>query len=100
MNNRPWRHKWDRRPLNGVVYPKLKRFEYEQIVKSPSDFKPYEKWDMMKSYRESIHDDDQVEIFEEIKSFEKDTQSKRDESTAAKKLVRARDIPNSEKSNK
>lgn len=62
-------------------------------MKSTSDFKPYERWDLMKHYRETIHDDDQREVFEDLQKYEIDVQDKSEVVTASKKLVRARKIP-------
>ena len=93
MNNKPWRHKWDRKALNGVIYPEGKRYERERYLKSTSEFKQFEKWDLMKHYRESIHDDDHKEIINDLKQFELEVQDKSEVVYSGKKLVRARKIP-------
>jgi len=93
LNAKPWRHRWDRRALKGVVYPDSKRFEYERYLKSHSEFKPHERWDLMKHYRETIHDDDHREIVSDIERFESEVHSTSQTVTATKKLVRARKIP-------
>lgn len=99
LNPKPWRHRWDRKSLKGVVYPESKRFEHEQYLKSYSDFKPYTKWDMMKHYRESIHDDDQNEIFQEIQHHESEVEVKKEVIFSSKKLVKGRRLPSQSNSN-
>lgn len=93
LKNKPWRHAWNRKALKGVILPEIKRFEHEKYVKSSSDFKPHEKWDMMKTYRETVHDDDHQEIVQDLKKFEYEVADKREIITASKKLVRTRNIP-------
>lgn len=93
LNPRPWRHRWDRKPLNGVVYPEQKRADHEKYLKSYSDFKPYTRWDMMKHYRESVHDDDQKEIFQDLVQHESEVEVKQEVISSSKKLVKARRIP-------
>lgn len=95
LNPKPWRHRWDRKNLKGAVMPAMKRFEYEKFVKSHTDFKPHERWDMMKQYRESIHDTDQAEIAVDLKNYERDIKAKDEVQSASKKIVRTRTIPKS-----
>jgi hypothetical protein len=80
--------------LKGVIYPEAKRYEYEQIIKSHSDYKPYEKYDLMKHYRENIHDDDQEEIIKDIKKFESEIENKKEIIISSKKFTKTRKIPN------
>lgn len=96
LNKRPWRHAWDRKALRGVILPEIQRYEHEKYMNSSSDFKPYEKWDLMKNYRETIHDDDHSEIVQDIKKFESEIIDKQEIVTASKKLVRSRNIPKEE----
>ncbi|CAF0786274.1 unnamed protein product [Brachionus calyciflorus] len=93
LKKKPWRHAWDRKSLRGVILPEIKRYEHEEYMQSTSEFKPYQKWDLMKNYRETIHDDDHREIIQDIKKFESEITDKREVITAAKKLVRTRNIP-------
>ncbi len=79
--------------MKGVIYPETKRYEYEQIIKSHSDYKPYEKYDIMKHYRESINDDDQEEILEDIKKFESEIENKKEIIISSKKFSKTRKIP-------
>lgn len=99
MNPKPWRHRWDRKSLNGVVYPPQKRYEYEEYVKSYSDYKPYNKWDLMKHYRESVHDDDHSEIIDDIKKYESEIEKSEQVIMSSKKIVKTRRIPTETKSN-
>lgn len=91
-----WRHRWDRKALKGVVYPEIKRYEHEQYLKSHNDFKPFDRWDMMKTYRETVHDDDHREIIDDIKKYESEVETKREVITAAKQIVKTRAIPKEE----
>ncbi len=97
LNPRPWRHRWDRKSLNGVIFPNQKRYEYEEYVKSYTDFKPYNKYDMMKHYRESIHDDDHLEILDDIKQFETEAEKSKEVTLSSKKIVKTRRIPTESK---
>jgi large subunit ribosomal protein L19 len=93
LNERPWRHRWDRRALQGVIYPEQKRFQYEQHIKSTTEHKPFNKWDMMKNYRETLHDDDHKEIIQDIEKCESSLVADQEVTVAAKKIVKARRIP-------
>jgi large subunit ribosomal protein L19 len=93
LKPRPWRHKWERKSLRGVILPELKNYEYAQLKDSVSDVKPYERWDMMKHYRESVHDHDLKEIVADLKQHETEAEDKREVVIAAKKLVKTRRIP-------
>ena len=93
LNKKPWRHRWDRRQLFGVIYPPSKRYEYEANKKSETDNQPYVKWDMMKHYRESINDDDHHEIVQDIQKYESEAVKKEEIIIASKKLVKARRLP-------
>jgi hypothetical protein len=97
LNPKPWRHRWDRKPLKGVIYPALKRVDYQEYLQSHAEFKPYERWDMMKHYRESIHDDDHKEIIQDIKKYENEVGKKSEVVVSSKKLTRARDLPKENK---
>lgn len=93
LNDKPWRHKWDRKSLKGVIYPPTKRFEYERYLKSTSDFKPHERWDLMKHYRETIQDHDQKIIEDDLRKYELDSEDNQNVVTSTKKLIRTRKIP-------
>lgn len=93
LNPKPWRHRWDRKSLRGVTYPSQKRAEYEDNMASYTDQKPYERWDMMKTYRESTHDHDFAEIVKDVKKYESEVQDKKQVFVSSKKLAKARQIP-------
>ncbi len=94
LKPKPWRHRWERKSLRGVTFPaEMKQFEYQQFKDSRSDFKLHEKWDMMKHYRESVHDHDHKEIVEELRKFESDASDSREVVISAKKLIKTRRIP-------
>jgi large subunit ribosomal protein L19 len=93
LNKKPWRHRWDRKHLRGVKYPEQKLYEYKEYLDSHTDFQPYAKWDMMKHYREGVHDHDHTEIVQDIKNYEADIEDRREIIIASKKLVKTRRIP-------
>ncbi len=93
LNPRPWRHKWDRKGLNGVIYPEQKIYEYEQYIHSHSENKPFNKYDMMKHYRETLHDDDHKEIIKDIEKIDSGFSSSKDVDVSAKKIIKTRRIP-------
>lgn len=93
MNPKPWRHRWDRKDLKGVLYPEQKRYELEEYHRSHCDNRPYVRWDVMKHYRETAHDDDQRDIAADIKAYEQEAKVKQEVTAAAQKLVRARVLP-------
>jgi len=93
LNPKPWRHRWDRKHIRGVIYPNLSRADHESHLKSYSDFKPYERYDMMKHYRELTHDDDNSEIFEDIIQHESEVEIKQEVIISSKKLVKGRKLP-------
>lgn len=97
LNPKPWRHKWERKNLKGAILPELKPSEYQRMKKSYVDFKPYEKYDLMKQYRENIQDDDYAEIVEDIKKFEVDTEDRREKAVGARKIKRTRNLPGQNK---
>lgn len=99
LNDRPWRHKWDRKGLNGVILPEQKRYQYEQYIQSKTENKPFNKFDMMKHYRETIHDDDHKEIIKDIEKIESRSVSSQDVETSVKKIIKTRRIPGAQTKN-
>lgn len=93
LNPKPWRHKWDRKNLKGALLPELKRSEYQRNIKSGVDFRPFEKYDLMKHYRETIHDDDYAEVVKDLKQFEAETEDRREKAVGAHKIKRSRSLP-------
>lgn len=76
-----------------MLYPEMKRYELEEYHRSHRDNRPYIRWDVMKHYRETTHDDDQRVIAADIKAFEQEAKSQEEVTAAAQKLVKARVIP-------
>jgi hypothetical protein len=52
---------------------------------------------MMKHYRESIHDDDHLEILDDIKQFETEAEKSKEVTLSSKKIVKTRRIPTESK---
>ncbi len=92
LNKKPWRHRWDRKPLKGVIYPHIKRYEYEEHMQSNSEFKPYERWDMMKHYREHMHDDDYREAQVDVNQLKTEIRTKEKEAGSSTLIVKRRQI--------
>ncbi|XP_012530399.1 39S ribosomal protein L19, mitochondrial [Monomorium pharaonis] len=63
LNPRPWVEKWERQELKGVTNLQLNE---KRIKKAEAAAKPWEKYDLMKKYRETIPEEDQNEIFNEV----------------------------------
>ncbi|XP_041369131.1 39S ribosomal protein L19, mitochondrial-like [Gigantopelta aegis] len=65
LNPRPWHQRWERCDLKGV-----EPFEVSQKLrdKAKKVAKPWEKYDLMKHYRETINDDESDTIMREIYS--------------------------------
>lgn len=95
LNPKPWRHRWDRKALNGIDIPTMMRYEHEKYRQSGVDFKPYARWDMMKHYRETTHDDDFDVIMADIEKNHTINENN-DVVIASKKLVSKRVIPQQE----
>jgi large subunit ribosomal protein L19 len=96
LNPQPWRHRWERKYLKGAIFPEIARSRHQAFIKSSSDFKPFERYDMMKHYREGINDQDFSEVVKDIKKFEKDTESRREKAVGSRKLKRTRSLPGQE----
>jgi large subunit ribosomal protein L19 len=101
LRPKPWRHRWERKSLKGVTYPaEMKQFEYQQYKDSYSELRPHERWDLMKHYRESVHDHDHKAIVDELKRFESGVSDQREVVTSSKKLTKTRRIPGETKNQK
>lgn len=65
LGPRPWEKKWDRQNVKGLQ--EINRFiskkEARRIERSA---KPWEKYDIMKQYRESINEDETAEVMKEV----------------------------------
>ena len=93
LNKKPWRFRWDRKPLKGVIYPGNKRYEHEQYLQSHSEFKPYERWDVMKHYRETMHDDDFDEVNVDVNKLKREIHIKEQVTSSSTTIVKRRQIP-------
>ncbi|XP_015599140.1 39S ribosomal protein L19, mitochondrial [Cephus cinctus] len=65
LKPQPWLEKWERKDLKGVrdIVVNQKR-----EMKAKAALKPWEKYDLMKIYRETIPEEEQKEIFAEVYS--------------------------------
>ncbi|XP_011860642.1 PREDICTED: 39S ribosomal protein L19, mitochondrial-like [Vollenhovia emeryi] len=65
LNPRPWLERWERQELKGVedLIPLL---SHKRIRKAKAREQPWEKYDLMKTYRKTIPEEDQNEIFNEV----------------------------------
>lgn len=65
LRPRPWTQKWERKELKGIeniedlLYDKHRR-------KAQKAAKPWEKYDLMRQYRKTIPEEEQIQIFKEI----------------------------------
>ena len=67
LKPRPWSQKWERQDLKGVLIEKHELSEWH-LSTIDRTRKPWEKYDMMKHYRDTIPEEEQIEIFSEIES--------------------------------
>nr|XP_012218031.1 PREDICTED: 39S ribosomal protein L19, mitochondrial [Linepithema humile] len=63
LNPYPWIERWERQGLKGVAELILNE---RRIRKAKDTEKPWEKYDLMKKYRETIPEEEQNEIFDEV----------------------------------
>ena len=65
LNPRPWHQRWERCDLKGV-----EPFEVSQKLRDKAEKvkKPWEKFDLMKQYRETINDNESGDIMKEVYS--------------------------------
>lgn len=86
----PWFQKWEQQNLKGVeeLEPHLNWWRKKQ-KKLPQNYKPWEKYDLMKEYRKSISEEEQSQIFSDI--FERINKIN-DEHKAKAKLATRRTI--------
>ncbi|CAK9819851.1 39S ribosomal protein L19, mitochondrial [Anthophora plagiata] len=63
LNPPPWLEKWERKGLKGVKNLVLSE---RRIRKAAAAAKPWEKYDLMKIYRQTIPEEEQIEIFSEV----------------------------------
>lgn len=65
MNPRPWMARYERMNLKGVELPQLSEKMMRQAVERA---KPWERFDLMDQYRATIPEEEQRQLFTEIKS--------------------------------
>ncbi|KOC59309.1 39S ribosomal protein L19, mitochondrial [Habropoda laboriosa] len=63
LNSPPWLEKWERKNLKGIKDLVVSR---KRQRKAAAVAKPWEKYDLMKTYRETIPEEEQVEIFADV----------------------------------
>ncbi|XP_045593293.1 large ribosomal subunit protein bL19m [Procambarus clarkii] len=63
LRGRPWHERWERKNLQGVMDLGLPEKFYKRAKLLE---KPWEKYDLMKDYRATIPEEEQVDIFREI----------------------------------
>ncbi|XP_031774568.1 39S ribosomal protein L19, mitochondrial isoform X2 [Apis florea] len=63
LNPLPWSEKWERKNLKGV---KDLIVTEKRRKKAEAHSKPWEKYDLMKTYRETIPEEEQIEIFSDV----------------------------------
>ncbi|KAK6170810.1 hypothetical protein SNE40_019114 [Patella caerulea] len=63
LNPRPWLERWERQDLQGVEDLKLEQRFYDKAAKVA---KPWEKYDLMKWYRENTNEEERDSIMQEV----------------------------------
>jgi len=82
-----WQYKWERYDLKGVQLPSLPRTVRKAAERYSEPWRP---WDIMRQYREEIHDDDRAEIYEDIQQHKQDLAQYRIDSKENVKIIRTR----------
>lgn len=65
LNPRPWLERWERKELKGATNIIVCQRRYKKAVAHAT---PWEKYDLMKIYRETIPEEEQKDIFAEVQS--------------------------------
>lgn len=65
LKPRPWRIKWELHDMNGIV-PETITMTAKKIKRALDWKKPWEKYDLMKMYRETIPAEEQQAIYSEV----------------------------------
>ena len=82
-----WQYKWERYNLKGALLPELPR----SVRKAAERYaEPWRQWDIMRQYREEIHDEDRAEIYEDIQRHKQDLAQYRVDTKQTLKIVRTR----------
>ncbi|XP_023232897.1 39S ribosomal protein L19, mitochondrial-like [Centruroides sculpturatus] len=83
----PWYAHWERFELKGIEY-ELSELDYR---KAKQHEKPWEKFDLMKEYRENVPEEHQKEIWEEVHQHHISLSQKQKKERRKKQLLKARD---------
>jgi len=87
ITNTHWQYKWERYDLKGAILPSLPR----SVRKAAERYaQPWRQWDIMRQYREEIHDEDRAEIYEDIQKHKEDLAQYRMDSKENVKIIRTR----------
>ncbi|XP_015171748.1 PREDICTED: 39S ribosomal protein L19, mitochondrial isoform X2 [Polistes dominula] len=65
LNPQPWLERWEQKELKGIKNIKISQ---NRRKKAKANAKPWEKYDLMKAYRETIPEEEQNDIFAEVQS--------------------------------
>lgn len=67
LRPRPWMQRWERKNLKGVKLDSINEHITDKMRKQKIDREePWLQWDMMRQYRSTIPEEEQVEIYSEI----------------------------------
>lgn len=65
LNPRPWLERWERKNLKGIANLR-ERLDARRIRQAKEHAKPWEKYDLMKIYRSTIPEEEQIDIFSDL----------------------------------
>lgn len=68
LNPPPWEWRWEREDLEGVEKYPLKQVRYRRAVEVS---KPWEKYDLMKEYRQYVPMEEQMEVMAQLQEYHK-----------------------------
>lgn len=67
LRPRPWMQRWERQNLKGVKLESINEHITDKMrAQKVAREEPWHKWDMMKEYRSTIPEEEQLEIYSEI----------------------------------
>ncbi|KAF7395321.1 hypothetical protein HZH68_009371 [Vespula germanica] len=85
LNPRPWLERWERKELKGATNIIVCQRRYKKAVAHAT---PWEKYDLMKIYRETIPEEEQKDIFAEVQSSLRDLEIVRHKQKHTRTFVR------------
>ncbi|KAI4495584.1 hypothetical protein M0802_008596 [Mischocyttarus mexicanus] len=85
LNPRPWLERWERKELKGI---KNINVCHKRAKKARKLATPWEKYDLMRAYRETIPEEEQIDIFSEVQSNLRDLEIVRYKKKYARTFVR------------